>query len=80
MSLLVFVALIAIIYLLYSRKKRWSFKVDPLGLVIIIELAQFVLRATYDVFKEFFSQLTKKARTGGYSRKLLLEKPEVTLI
>ena len=44
-----------------------------------MELSQLVLKDTYDIFEEIFSQLRKKTETGDYSAKLLLEKLEVVL-
>jgi hypothetical protein len=43
-------------------------------------LTQLVLKDTYDIFKEIFSQLRKKTETGDYSAKLLLEKLVAALI
>jgi hypothetical protein len=45
-----------------------------------MELSQLVLKDTYDIFEEIFSQLRKKTETGDYSAKLLLEKLVVALI
>ena len=44
-----------------------------------MELSQFVLKDTYDISEEIFSQLRKKIETDDYSAKLLLEKLEVVL-
>jgi len=44
-----------------------------------MELAQLVLKDTYDIFEEVLSQLRKKIETDDYSAKLLLEKLEVVL-
>jgi hypothetical protein len=45
-----------------------------------MELAQLVLKDTYEIFMEILSQLRKAARTGDSSAKFLLEKLEFTLI